>query len=190
MTSLFRPVSLGPASAFSRSRLVTLVVALGLVCGPSVLAKDLVPDVQRAIELFKKTDPEIARFFDTAAGYVVFPNVGKGGFGIGAAHGNGLVYQGTQRIGHASMTQVTVGLQLGGQSYSEVIFFENQETLNDFKESKFALSAQASAIAAASGAATTAKYVNGVLVFTLAKQGLMVEASVGGQKFKFWDEGR
>jgi lipid-binding SYLF domain-containing protein len=88
-------------------------------------------------------------------------------------------------VGEASLTQVTVGFQLGGQAYAELIFFETQSALDSFKSSQFALSAQASAVAAAEGASANAKYQLGVSVFTLARGGLMYEASVGGQKFKF-----
>jgi lipid-binding SYLF domain-containing protein len=142
-------------------------------------------EVADTIQLFKKTDEGMAKFFDGAAGYALFPTVGKGAIGVGAAHGSGLVYEKGKLIGETSLTQVTLGLQLGGQSYSELIFFETAEALEAFKKGKFALSAQVSAVAAASGASANAKYQLGVAVFTLAKGGLMYEASVGGQKFKF-----
>jgi lipid-binding SYLF domain-containing protein len=111
--------------------------------------------------------------------------VGKGGFIIGGAHGNGHVFEKGKLIGYGSLTQVTVGAQVGGQEFSEVIFFESKEALAKFKESEFAISAQVSAVAAAEGVSKNAKYVDGVMVFTKAKQGLMAEASVGGQKLKF-----
>ena len=142
-------------------------------------------DVQEVITLFKQKDTGISKFFDKAYGYAVFPNVGKGGIGIGGAHGNGEVYEQGKLVGTASLSQVTVGFQLGGQVYAELVFFEDQPALNRFKESKFALSAQASAVAAAEGASANAKYEMGVAIFTMAKGGLMYEASVGGQKFKF-----
>lgn len=142
-------------------------------------------DVDAAIKAFQSADSGLKDTFRTAAGYVVFPNVGKGGFVVGGAHGNGLVYEKGKLIGHASLTQVTVGAQVGGQEFSEVIFFETPGALAKFKESGFAMSAQIGAVAAAEGASKNAKYVEGVMVFTKAKQGLMAEASVGGQKFKF-----
>jgi lipid-binding SYLF domain-containing protein len=142
-------------------------------------------DVQEVVGVFKQKDSSISNFFDKAYGYAVFPNVGKGGIGIGGAHGNGEVYEQGKLVGTASLSQVTVGFQLGGQVYAELIFFENKASLDRFKESKFALSAQASAVAAAEGASANAKYELGVAVFTMAKGGLMYEASVGGQKFKY-----
>lgn len=145
----------------------------------------LINDAQEAKADFIKTDSLMSNLFNNAAGYVIFPNVGKGAIGIGGAAGNGIVYQGNTMIGTADMKQVTVGFQFGGQAYREVIFFENQETLNRFKENKIELSAQASVIAATVGAAATPRYKEGVMIFTQQKGGLMYEASVGGQKFKF-----
>jgi len=142
-------------------------------------------DVDAAIKAFQSADSGLKDTFRNAAGYVVFPNVGKGGFVVGGAHGNGLAFEKSKLIGHASLTQVTVGAQVGGQEFSEVIFFETTAALAKFKESGFAMSAQIGAVAAAEGAGKNAKYVEGVMVFTKAKQGLMAEASVGGQKFKF-----
>jgi lipid-binding SYLF domain-containing protein len=146
-------------------------------------------DVTAAIKAFKQADTGIAKFFESAAGYAVFPNVGKGGLVVGGAHGNGLVYEkgekGAKLVGSASLSQVTIGAQIGGQEFSEVIFFEDKDALGRFKDSNFEMSAQLSAVAAAEGASKNAKYKNGVMIFTKAKTGLMAEASVGGQKFKF-----
>jgi lipid-binding SYLF domain-containing protein len=140
---------------------------------------------QDALALFLKADPDLKKFLESAVGYAVFPDVTKGAIGIGAAHGSGSVYEKGKRIGTASLTQVTLGLALGGQAYAELIFFETQEALDSFKKSELAFSAQVSAVAAAEGASKNAKYQLGVAVFTLAKGGLMYEASIGGQKFKF-----
>ena len=149
------------------------------------LAADGPKEAQAAMGLFLKADSGLQKFIESAAGYAVFPEVTKGAIGIGAAHGGGCVYERGALAGTASLTQVTLGLALGGQSYAEVIFFETPEALDSFKKSEMALSAQVSAVAAASGASSNAKYQLGVAVFTLARGGLMYEASVGGQKFKF-----
>ena len=141
--------------------------------------------VAEVIANFKNNYPNIKVYFDKAHGYVVFPKVTKGGAGIGAAHGKGEVYEKETMIGTASLTQVTIGAQLGGQIYSEIIFFKDKETLDDFKASKLKLGAQASAVAATEGVSLDADYNEGVAIFTLAKNGLMYEASVGGQKFHF-----
>ena len=147
--------------------------------------KQMAADVKQAIEAFQSADSGMKKLFESAQGYVVFPNVGKGGLVFGGAHGNGLVFEKGKLIGKASLTAVTVGAQIGGQAFSEVIFFENTNALAQFKESKLEMSAQLSAVAAAEGASQNAKYVSGVMIFTKVKSGLMAEASVGGQKFKF-----
>jgi lipid-binding SYLF domain-containing protein len=141
--------------------------------------------VAKAIIDIKKADPEIQKFFDGAAGYAVFPKVGKGGMGIGGAHGKGLVIAGDRVIGKTSLSQVTIGLQLGGQAYAEFIFFRDATALADFKRGNYEMNAQASAVAATAGASADADYNSGVAVFTHVSGGLMYEASVGGQKFKF-----
>jgi lipid-binding SYLF domain-containing protein len=145
----------------------------------------LIADSKEAKSGFIKADGQMSSLFSNAYAYVIFPNVGKGAIGIGGAAGNGIAYQGGKAVGRASMKQVTVGFQWGGQAYREVIFFENKEAFDRFKENKFELSAQASAVAANKGASGNVKYANGVMIFTQTKGGLMYEASVGGQKFKY-----
>jgi len=147
--------------------------------------KKVVSDAKEAKADFIKTDGLMINLFNKAYGYVIFPNVGKGAIGIGGASGNGAVYQGGKLIGMAKLTQLTIGFQWGGQAYREVIFFESKSDLDRFKENKIEFSAQASAVAATAGASANAKYVNGVMIFSQVKGGLMYEASVGGQKFKF-----
>jgi lipid-binding SYLF domain-containing protein len=134
---------------------------------------------------FIKTDALMKSLFDNAYGYVIFPNVGKGGVGVGGASGNGGVYEQQVLVGMAKLSQVSVGFQAGGQAYREVIFFESKKELDRFKNSQLEFSAQASAVAVKSGASANAKYTKGVMVFTMQKGGLMYEASIGGQKFKF-----
>jgi len=169
----------------TRSLLLALA-ALPLLLGADRPAgDDLHTKVMKTIEAFKKADPGIQKFFNSSAGYAVFPSIGKGAIGVGGAHGNGELIVGGKAIGKCSMTQVTVGFQLGGQSYSEVIFFEQANTLDGFKKGDFAFAAQASAVAVTAGASADAAYRNGVAVFTQAKGGLMYEASIGGQKFSF-----
>ena len=140
---------------------------------------------RQAIDELQRADPGLSRFFDDAAGYAVFATVGKGGLGIGGAHGTGVLYENGEATGKTTLTQLTVGLQIGGQAYTEVIFFETKKALASFKRGEFAMAAQVSAVAAAAGASANAKYVHGVSVFTLAKGGVMAEASVGGQKFTY-----
>lgn len=134
---------------------------------------------------FRKSDAEIAKQMDSAYGMAVFPTIGKGGLVVGGAGGRGVVYEQGKMIGYTTMSQATIGLQAGGQSYSQLILFENKAALDRFTAAEWAMSAQATAVAAASGAGATAKYKDGVMVYVLNMKGLMGEASVGGQKFNF-----
>lgn len=142
-------------------------------------------EVQSAILGLLEKDPGMKDWFDNSAGYAVFPKVGKGGIGIGGAYGKGLVISGDRVVGTTSLSQVSIGLQLGGQVYSEFIFFRDATALSDFQRGNFELGAQASAVAATKGASADASYNKGVAIFTNVSGGLMYEASVGGQKFKF-----
>lgn len=139
-----------------------------------------------AVQAFKDSDPSMqSEFFDTAVAYAVFPSIGKGAAGYGGAFGRGMVYEAGEVVGYCSVTQGTIGLQLGGQVYKEIIFFRNKASFAEFKRNDLAFSAQASAVAAKADAAATADYHDGVAVFTLDSKGLMYEASIGGQEFEF-----
>jgi lipid-binding SYLF domain-containing protein len=148
----------------------------------------LTKDVEATKARFEENDPGLKGWFRDAHGYAVFPSVGKGGMGVGGAYGRGQVYEKGRLVGYTTLTQATIGLQLGGQAYSEVIFFRDQAALDRFTGGNFELGAQASAVAATAGASTDADYSGGVAVFTMARGGLMYEASVGGQKFEFEPE--
>lgn len=165
--------------------LMTVLVLAGALAVQAAEEKSLGDQVKDAIQLFKNDDSKIVKLFESACGYAVFPSIGKGAVGIGGAAGHGQVFEKGTLVGTVKMTQITVGAQLGGQKYAEVIFFESKDALDSFKGSEWAMSAGVSAVAAAESASADAKYKQGVLVFTIAKAGLMFEASVGGQKFKF-----
>jgi lipid-binding SYLF domain-containing protein len=159
-----------------------------------------------AMKVFQNAG-ESGAYFQTAHGYALFPTIGKGGIGIGGAHGKGKVYRQGTPIGNTSMSQVTVGFQLGGQAYSQIIFFENEAALEQFTSGNFEFGAQATAVAITAGASAEANtgggasagasggkndastvsggYRKGMAVFTVAKGGLMYEASIGGQKFSY-----
>lgn len=150
---------------------------------------------------------ESGEFFKTSYGYAVFPTIGKGGIGVGGAHGNGRVFINAKHIGNSSLTQLTLGLQLGGQAYSQIIFFQTEQAFRDFTSGNFEFSAQATAVAITAGASAEANtgggmsagisggrndantvhggYRKGMAVFTIAKGGLMYEAALGGQKFTY-----
>ncbi len=141
--------------------------------------------VKKAILDLQKKDPGMEKFFEGAAGYAVFPKVGKAGIGIGGAHGKGLVIANDKAIANTSLSQVTIGFQLGGQVYAQFVFFEDEVALGHFQRGNFEMGAQVSAVAAKAGASLDANYDSGVLVVTNVGGGLMYEATVSGQKFKY-----
>ena len=147
--------------------------------------KEIIVDCDTAKAEFIKTDGLLKNVFASAYGYAILPNVGKGALFVGGASGNGIVYEKGKMVGKAKMSQVTVGFQAGGQAYRELIFFETKEALDRFKANKVEFSAQVSAVAATAGASANAKYTDGIMIYTQQKGGLMYEASVGGQKFKY-----
>ena len=140
---------------------------------------------EKTIASFKLKDAKFEGYLEDAYGYVVFPSVGKGATGIGGAFGRGTVFEQGKPIGKAKLTQLTVGLQFGGQSYSQLILFESKADLIRFKKNKLELAAQASAVALDKGRSSNLAYNDGVAVFTITKGGLMYEAAIGGQKIKF-----
>jgi lipid-binding SYLF domain-containing protein len=142
-------------------------------------------EAQDAIAAFKATDPDLESFFDKAHGYAVFPSVGKAGMGIGGAYGKGILYEHGNEIGSTTLKQLSMGFQFGGESYREIIFFQDEKTLSDFRKGNYELGAQASAVALKKGAAKNADFDKGVAVFTQTKGGLMFDVSVAGQKFTF-----
>jgi len=182
-------------------RLHTFVFSL-LIALPFASAR--ADEYADTIKLFRGAGASAA-LFDSSYGYAVFPTIGKGGVVLGAAHGSGRVYVRGKHVGDTSMTQLTVGPQLGGQAYSQIIFFQDKRAFEDFTSGNFELGAQASAVAITAGASAQAgtggagagasgtpshaksasHYHGGMAIFTIAKGGLMYEASVGGQKFSY-----
>jgi len=177
-------------SFFKTISILTITMFLFVAAvGQNNKEKGEIAKAQETKEYFLEQDPDINDFFESSYGYVIFPAIGKGAVGVGGAHGNGIMFKGGEPIGKASMTQATIGFQLGGQSFMEVIFFEDQRAWDNFIEGKTKLGAQASGVVLKQGASATAAYNDGVAVFTAIKGGLMAEASVGGQKFNYkdWD---
>ncbi|HXS23634.1 MAG TPA: YSC84-related protein [Gemmatimonadales bacterium] len=167
-------------------RLPLLAALVGLTfLAPPIQGQSPDEKAQAVIAKFKQEKPELAKFFANAQGYAVYPSVGKGAIGIGGAHGNGFAYEHGKLIGKTSLTQVTIGLQLGGQAYSEIVFLEDKAAMDSFKKGKIKLDAQASAVAITARAGLDLAYRNGVAIVTMVKGGLMYEASVGGQEFSF-----
>jgi lipid-binding SYLF domain-containing protein len=142
-------------------------------------------DAKAAVAAIKLADPGQSQFLTHSAGYAVFPNVAKGGLIVGGAGGSGFLFVKGKAVGKTTLSQVTIGAQVGGQAYYEIIYFETAEALAAFKRGEWTMAAQVSAVALSSGASANAKYKDGVAVFTLTKAGAMAEATVGGQKFTY-----
>lgn len=185
-------------------KVIKLVCLVAFLCvgGPAAWANSY----SDAIKAFSNAG-ESGRFFKTAYGYAIFPTVGKGGFVVGGAYGEGKVFVGSRHVGNTTMTQVSLGAQWGGQAFSQIIFFEHEQAFNDFTSGNFEFSATASAVAITAGASAEATtgggtaagisggrndaatvsggYRKGMAVFTIATGGLMFQAAVGGQKFTY-----
>ena len=147
--------------------------------------QELADKVDDAIKDLLENYSDLEPYFKNAYGYAVFHNITKAGIGIGGAGGNGLVFQNNAVIGKTKMSQATIGLQLGGQSYKQVIFFEDKEALYNFTNGKFKFSTGVSAVAVKKGVSTDVVYQDGVAVIGEGEKGLMAEASIGTKKFKY-----
>jgi lipid-binding SYLF domain-containing protein len=146
---------------------------------------NLKDEAQTTLRRFERSDTSITQVVERSPGYAVFPSVGKGGFIVGGSYGKGVVYEHGAPVGYSDISEGSFGLQAGGQSFSELIVFENQEALNKFKEANYGLGAQATAVAIKPGAAAQANFKGGVMIFTLTNAGLMAEAAVSGQRFRY-----
>lgn len=147
--------------------------------------ENLLESSEDVMKKLNMEDPSLRRFMDKSYGYVVFPTVGKAGLIAGGSYGRGVVYEQGQFIGYADISQATVGLQAGGQSFTELVVFETQRDLERFKSGKLTFAANVSAVILKTGAADSARYTDGVAVFVDPIAGAMVEAAVGGQQFTF-----
>lgn len=187
------------------AKIAMAVVALALVGGSALAATD-----SETVALFKKAG-QSSKYFSKSYGYAVFPTVGKGGIGVGGAYGKGSVYQAGKYMGDVTLTQLSVGFQLGGEGFSEIIFLEDKRSYDEFTSGNFefdatasvtAITANASATAGTTGAVAaagtskkdtqndSAGYHKGMVVFTITKGGLMYEAVLAGQKFKYTPGGK
>jgi len=179
------------------------LLAFLLIAGSSSPA--FADSYSKTISVFKQSEA-VQPFFKNCYGYAVFPTVGKGGMVVGGSFGNGQVYQQEKLSGKVSLTKLSIGFQLGGQAFSEMIFFQDKRAYNEFINGNFEFDASVSAVAITAGiqakagteggtASATAgpatgvqaetRYTKGVVVFVHAKGGLMYEASIGGQKFSY-----
>lgn len=175
-----------------RMRFVQWLAGLGMLaalalggCASTPSDNVRIADAQASILRFVDRDPGLQAWVDNAFGYAVFPSVGKGGFWVGGSYGRGIVFERRAPIGKSRIIQGTLGAQIGAQNFAQVIFFEDEVALRNFQRGNFEFSAQATVVAVTAGAAASTSYDGGVAVFIMAKSGLMLEASVGGQKFEY-----
>lgn len=148
--------------------------------------KKVIADAQKAKAAFIEANPKLQGYFDDAKAYAILPNVGKGAILIGAASGNGAVYERGVLVGMVNMKQLDIGAQIGGKAFSEVVFLKTDKAVQQFMDDDMKFGSHISAIAANKSAPTfDITYTDGIAVFTLPKEGLMAEISVGGQRFDF-----
>ncbi|MDX5584769.1 MAG: lipid-binding SYLF domain-containing protein [Aureibaculum sp.] len=174
---------------FKKSQMMTtlLILLLSITMNGQVGGwnPELISDSEKALQTMLEKTPKLESFYDESYGYAIFPKITKAGIAFGGAFGKGVVFKDHQVVGSSKLKQASIGLQFGGQQYSEVIFFKNEESFENFTNGKLKFDAQASAVALKDGASIDAAYQDGVAVFTQTKGGLMYEASIGGQHFKY-----
>ena len=167
---------------------VTIAVLLGSCATAPATREDkaeLVAEATSRWQQMRTADPALGALVQRGHGYALFPDVGKAGLGVGGAYGRGVVYERGQHIGYSDLTQASVGVQVGGQSFSELLVFENKDALERFKAGQVSFAAGASAVVLKSGVATTPNFVDGVAVIVQPIGGVMVEAAIGGQQFTY-----
>lgn len=183
-----------------KHRMIALLAAFLTLAGTSAFAAATVEECQAAMGKFKELG-NVSELLAQSYGYAVLPTIGKAGVGVGGAGGTGCVFADGKHTGNVSMGQVTIGWQLGGQAYSQLVLFQNADTYKEFTQGNFEFGAEATAVALTYGASAGAStegasatagdtkgkgaWKRGMAVFTLAKGGLMYEASIGGQKYNF-----
>lgn len=168
------------------ARFLTVLSVLMLAACASVPSDDrMARESRAALERFVDHDPGLQDWVNHSYGYVVFPEIGMAGLGVGGGFGRGMAFRGGQPVGRATASQATIGAQIGAQSFSQVIFFKDDAAMRVFQRGNFEFSARATAVIATAGAAATTSYERGVAVFVLPRGGLMAEATIGGQRFTF-----
>jgi lipid-binding SYLF domain-containing protein len=178
-----------------KAKIIVAGLCLAIVLAGCAIAPEepegkavLSSEVTEAIAIFKEKDPHIQRFFDKSYGYAVLPKVFKGAFLAGGAYGKGEVYEEGKMVGYCSMSQATLGFSFGGEFFREIVFFKTKNDLDVFKTEEYTFSAQVTGVAVTLGAAAKADYKKGMAVFIATDAGLMVDASLGGQKFNYLEK--
>ena len=184
-------VQAGSFRSFTTGLALVVTVLAGLLnsCATAPASREdkaaLVAEATSRWQQMRTADPTLDALVKRGYGYALFPDVGKAGLGVGGAYGRGVVYERGQHIGYADLTQGTVGVQVGGQSFSELLVFEDKAALERFKAGKLGFAAGASAVVLKSGVATNPNFVDGVAVIVQPVGGVMAEAAIGGQQFTY-----
>ena len=186
-------------------RITLTLIAIATLLPVHVTIAQEVEDFSPTIEMFRDI-PRVRLYFDSAYGYAVWRTIARGGLGIGAATGRGQVYVNGNVVGFSRLVDVSIGLQAGAQAYRQIIFFEDRAAFDRFARGTFEFDAQASAVAVTASAQASAgtqgaratagagspantaaagRYQNGLQVFTMATGGLMYQAAIAGQKYRF-----
>lgn len=168
-----------------KMQLFLLLLVLASCGSGKGTADDLVIDAKQEKAMIEREFPMMSNYFKSSEGYAIFPNVGKGAYIVGGASGNGVVYENGRIVGYADLKQVDIGLQIGGKAFVEVLFFENEQVLERFKNGTYELSANISAVVLDEGFSKDLEFQDGVAVVTVPKGGAMAGISVGGQRFEF-----
>ena len=164
------------------------LTSVGCATAPETPAEraELLRDARNKLALFERMRPGVYRAYDqSAAGVAVFPHVGEGGYVIGGSYGRGVVLVDGELAGYCDITSGTFGWQIGGQEYSQVIFFADADALREFQRGDLGFDAGASATIASADASTNADYEDGVAVYTFDGDGAMVAATIGAQSFSY-----
>jgi len=175
--------------------MLAISILLGLSAGCSTAPKgetakaELQTEADQTLANFKRMDPSLDKVLADAVGYAIYPSIGKGGLIVGAAYGRGSVYEKGQFIGYSDIRQGSVGAQVGGQEFAQLVVFTTPESFYKFKNNTFSFGAEANAVALKEGAAGATDFKDGVAVFAETKSGLMAGAALTGQKFTFVPKG-
>lgn len=182
-----------------------IILALLFIGTPSFAASEEGGKYTATMQVFRDSDA-VKRFFDDCYAYALFPTIGKAGFWVGGSYGKGWVYRNGEITGRVSVIEGSIGFQFGGKAFSEIIFFQDKRAYDEFISGSFEFDAtvQATVVTAGAGAQAgstggtaeatagpktgvqaSTNYYKGIAVFVHSKGGLMIEASVGGQKFSF-----
>jgi lipid-binding SYLF domain-containing protein len=172
----------------------TIITLLWIGCGGARPGKAsdraaLQDKAQSTLQSMMSKDSSLRPTLDTAAGYAVLPEIGKGGLIVGGAHGRGVLYQNHHPVGYVELSQASVGAQAGAQSFAELVVFQHQADIERVRQNAYTIGGNVSAAVLSAGAGASTQFQNGVAVFVEPHGGVMAEVSISGQRLKFAEGG-